>query len=390
MLSELRKNRRFSRASSRAPAPDGPGHPAGEPGENRNSMKKKLCAAALFFCIAPAAFPLTLMSYNVENLFDDVQNGTEYREFNPQRGWNAELFKARIESIAEVVRKAVPGGADVLLFQEIENENALGALVKNGLSGMGYSWTVMVPKNGLSANVAMLSRIPVARVRAHAVGPWKGATVRDVIEADIEMGGHTLYVFNDHWKSKTGGVRASEPSRLESSAVLARRVREILAQDPAADILAAGDFNENVDEYARTGRKYQTAFLPAGGDRGIAADAGSAPGAFASRSIYLSSLASRLGATGDRLVLYEPWFETEKHGRGSYFYQGDWLTVDHILLSPGLLDSRGFVYRHGSFGPVKLDFLLAPGGAPKRWKGVTGPRGYSDHLPLVITLDFRK
>jgi endonuclease/exonuclease/phosphatase family metal-dependent hydrolase len=345
-------------------------------------MKKRLRAAALWLCIAPAAFPLTLMSYNVENLFDDVRNGTEYREFNPQRGWNAELFKARIESIGEVVRKAVPGGADILLFQEIENENALDTLVRDGLSGMGYSWTVLVPKRGLSANVALVSRIPVARVRAHAVGPWKGAApMRDVIEADIEMSGHTLYVFNDHWKSKTGGVRASEPSRLESCAVLARRVREILAQDPAADILAAGDFNENVDEYARTGRKYQTALLP---------DTGRPPGAFAARSIYLSQLVSRLGVTGGRLVMYEPWFETEKHGRGSYFYQGSWLTVDHILLSQGLLDSRGFVYRRGSFGPVKLDFLLGPDGAPRRWKGVTGPRGYSDHLPLLITLDFRK
>jgi endonuclease/exonuclease/phosphatase family metal-dependent hydrolase len=323
------------------------------------------------------------MSYNVENLFDDVKNGTEYREFNPDRGtWNADLFKARIESIAEVVRKAVPGGADILLFQEIENENALRALVEDGLRGMGYSWRVMVPKRGLSANVAMVSRLPVARVHAHAVGPWKGSIpTRDVIEADIEVGGHILYVFNDHWKSKTGGVRVTEPSRLESCLVLARRVREILGQDPAADILAAGDFNENVDEYARTGRKYQTAFLP---------DTGRPPAAFASRSIYLSQVASRLGVKGDRLILYEPWFETERHGRGSYFYQGDWLTVDHMLLSPGLLDSSGFTYRRGSFGPVKLDFLLLPDGAPRRWKGVSGPRGYSDHLPLLITLDLKK
>jgi endonuclease/exonuclease/phosphatase family metal-dependent hydrolase len=294
----------------------------------------------------------------------------------------SELFKARVESIGEVVRKALPGGADVLLFQEIENENALHALVEDGLRGMGYSWEVMVPKRGLSANLAIASRLPVTRVRAHAVGPWKSGTpMRDVIEADIEVDGHLLYVFNDHWKSKTGGVRATEPSRLESSSVLARRIRDILQQDPSADILAAGDFNENVDEYARTGGKYQTALLP---------DAGGWPDRFTRRSICLSSDTVRLGVTGDRLVLYEPWFELEAARRGSYFYQGDWLTVDHMLLSPGLLDSHGFAYRRGSFGPVQLDFLLQPGGAPKRWTGVTGPRGYSDHLPLLITLDMKK
>lgn len=346
-------------------------------------MKRYMVAVAVWVCISRAAFPLTLMSYNVENLFDDVRNGTEYREFNPDRGtWNAELFKARIESIGEVVRKAVPGGADVLLFQEIENENALRALVDDALRGMGYTWKVMVPKRGLSANVAMASRLPVARVRAHAVPPWKGKTpMRDVIEADIQVAGHVLYVFNDHWKSKTDGVRVTEGSRLESSFVLAQRIREILQEDPAADILAAGDFNENIDEYARTGGKYQTALLP---------DEGTWPARFAGRSIFLSSDALRPGVTGDRLVLYEPWFELDASRRGSSFYQGDWLTVDHMLLSPGLLDSRGFTYRRGSFGPVKLDFLLLPDGAPKRWTGVTGPRGYSDHLPLLITLDVKK
>jgi len=344
-------------------------------------MKKTLTAVALWICAGSLAFPLTLMSYNVENLFDDVKSGSEYREFDPQNGWNAELFKVRVESIAEVVRKAVPGGADILLFQEIENENALAALVDNGLRGMGYTWKVMVAKRGVSANVAIVSRLPVARVHAYAVGPWKRAPMRDVVEADIEVDGRVLYVFDNHWKSKTDGARVSEPSRLESSAVLSQRIRELLAADPAADIIAGGDFNENVDEYARTGRKYQTAFLP---------DTGRPPGAFASRSIYLSTVASRLGVQGSRLVLYEPWFETEKHGRGSYFYQGSWLTVDHLLLSPGLLDSNGFSYRRGSFAPVKLDFLLQPDGAPRRWKGNTGPRGYSDHLPLLITLDLAK
>jgi endonuclease/exonuclease/phosphatase family metal-dependent hydrolase len=345
-------------------------------------MKRNLLAAALWICTASFAFPLTLMSYNVENLFDDVKNGTEYREFNPDRGaWNTDLFKARIDSIGEVVRKTVPGGADVLLFQEIENENALRALVDDGLRGMGYAWEVFVPKRGLSANVAMVSRLPVTNVRAHAVGPWKRSTpIRDIVEAEIEVGGHVLYVFNDHWKSKIGGVRVTEPSRVESCFVLARRVREILRQSPSADILVAGDFNENVDEYARTGGKYQTAFLP---------DRGPAPAMFASRSIFLSSDALRVGVSGDRLILYEPWFEVKASRRGSYFYQGDWLTVDHILLSPGLLDPRGFTYRRGSFGPVKLDFLLLPGGAPKRWTGKKGPRGYSDHLPLLITIDMK-
>lgn len=320
------------------------------------------------------------MSYNVENLFDDVRNGTEYREFDPLHGkWNTEFFKMRIDSIAEVVRKAVPGGPDILLLQEVENEHALQTLAEEGLGGMGYTWRVLVPKKNLAANVAIMSRFPISGVRALAVGPWKQRTpVRDIIEARIEYDGHTLYVFDNHWKAKTGGVKATEASRLQSASVLARRVRDILARDPSADIVVAGDMNESADEYVRTGRKYQTALIPT---------SEATPQKFSGESIFLSGNARALGATGDRLVLYDPWFELAPARRGSYSYQGEWLTVDHILLSAGLFDSHGFSYRWGSFGPVRLPFLLSTEGVPKRWTGLGAGRGYSDHLPLLVTLD---
>jgi endonuclease/exonuclease/phosphatase family metal-dependent hydrolase len=343
-------------------------------------MKKACAAFLLAACLVASASGLTVMSYNVENLFDDVHNGTEYREFDPLRGtWNAEFFKVRIDSIAEVVRKAVPGGPDILLLQEIENEHALQTLAEEGLGGMGYTWRVLVPKKNCATNVAILSRFPVSSVRAHGVGPWKQRTpVRDVIEAKIEYGGNTLYVFNNHWKAKTEGVKATESSRLQSASVLARRVREILAQDPSADILVAGDMNESVDEYVRTGRKYQTALIPT---------SETTPRKFAGQSIFLSGNTRGLGATGDRLVLYDPWFELAPARRGSYSYQGEWLTVDHILLSAGLFDTRGFSYRWGSFGPVRLPFLFSTEGVPKKWTGLGAGRGYSDHLPLLVTLD---
>jgi endonuclease/exonuclease/phosphatase family metal-dependent hydrolase len=333
------------------------------------------------------------MSYNVENLFDDVDNGTEFRDFDPGRGtWDAEAFALRVDTIAEVVRKAVPGGPDILLLQEVENENALRALVEEGLAGMGYTQAVMVPKKRLAANVAVVSRLPVARVHAWQVGAFERSPVRDVLEVEIETGGRPgassakgvssaiLHLFANHWKSKTGGARETEISRLESAWVVARRVREILAADPAADVVIAGDFNENVDEYARAGRRYMTALLPAGEET---------PAEAARSSLFLASSARQLGIVEDRLVLYEPWFEVAESKRGSYVFQKEWQTMDHMLLSSGLFDAKGFSYRWGSFAAVRLPFLLLPDGSPKRWTGLKGARGFSDHLPLVITLDMR-
>ncbi len=342
-------------------------------------MRRTLLAIALCLSVVVPLHALTIMSYNVENLFDAVDNGTEYREFDPGRAaWNAETFQSRTSALADVIRKAVAGGPDVILLQEIENQNALTALVSSGLQGMGYGWQVLVPKRGLAANVAVISRIPVLKVLTYAVPPAKDGPVRDLLEVRLEWKGSLLYLFNNHWKSKTGGVRATEAARLAACRVLVARLRELLQQDPAAEFLVAGDLNESVDEYERTGRKYETALIPM--EERV-------PAGFDGKSLFLSGNLRQLGLSSDRLVLYEPWFEISPERRGSYYYQGDWLTVDHLLLSPGLTDNVGLTYRWGSFNAVRLPFLLNERGEPKRFNPTTGEAGYSDHLPVLVRLD---
>jgi endonuclease/exonuclease/phosphatase family metal-dependent hydrolase len=318
------------------------------------------------------------MSYNVENLFDDVRDGTEYREFNPGKGkWTSDSFLQRVQVLSEVVRKSTPGGPDILLLQEVENGNALAVFVEKGLRGMGYRWFTLVPKKGLAANVALVSRIPIARIRTHAVGPWKRTgVVRDILEAEVEVSGHTLHVLNNHWKSKTEGGKATEISRWESASVLAGRIGEILAGDPAADIVAAGDLNESMDEYTRAGRRYLTALMPVDEtERGRG-------------GIQLSGSVPPFPGPPDSCVMFDPWYEIEEGRRGSYAWQGDWLTVDHMLLSAGLFDGRGFSYRRGSFSVVRMPFLLDERGLPRRAALAGGKGGFSDHLPILLTLDF--
>jgi endonuclease/exonuclease/phosphatase family metal-dependent hydrolase len=328
---------------------------------------------------------ITILTYNVENLFDDVHNGSEFPEFDPARGgWNTDLFHMRVETIAEVIRKAVPGGPDVLLLQEVENENTLRALLATGLPDLGYDSFVIVPKKKLAANVAIASRFPISHVRSNAVHAWKKNPVRDVIEAEIATPAGVLHLFDDHWKSKAGGARATERSRLESAGIVAFRMKEILAADPGARVVVAGDMNENFDEFARVGGSYQTALVPA---------SAKTPASWISSSLFLADGAGRaagkdvpgVDASG-RVILYEPWFELTPGQRGSYFYQGEWETMDHILLSAGLLDSRGLHYVKGSFRVLRLPFLLRPDGTPRKWTRAQRERGYSDHLPLLITL----
>jgi endonuclease/exonuclease/phosphatase family metal-dependent hydrolase len=322
------------------------------------------------------------MSYNVENLFDDVYDGTEYPEFDPRGGkWTTEMFLTRIDTVAEVIRRAVPGGPDIVALQEVENENALKTLADRGLRGLGYTRAILVPNRGAATNVGILTRMPVSRVHSSWVTARTSSAARDILEIEILHGDLLLHVFNNHWKSKTEGARETEGSRINAARTLAERVREILEQNPAADIIAAGDLNEAMDEFARASGKYRTALMPI--EAGVSDEYGL-------DGMLLTSIPPQTGMTGGHPVFYDPWGETAEGARGSYFYRGAWETVDHILMTGGLFDSLGFSYSSGSFRVYREPFLLLPGGAPMKWEGTKGRRGYSDHLPLLLTLEIHE
>lgn len=342
-------------------------------------MARALLLLPALLCIASCSNGLTVLCWNVENLFDDVDDGTEFPEYDPGRGrWDSESFRLRVDTVAETIRKAVPGGPDVLVLQEVENENALRDLVGRALRDLDYAWTAIVAKPNLPANIAVASRAPIVRVHSIGISAYGDNELRDLLEVEIERDGRRLHVFDVHWKAKTGGARETERWRIEAACKLGRRVREILAADPAADILAAGDFNESMDEWRRVDRAYPVALVPLGE---------LPPRETPACSILLADDPAEAGVRGSALALYEPWNEIAESGRGSYCYQGGWETVDHVLLSAGLFDDRGYRYRRGSFRVVRLPFLLAVDGTPKRWSWRPGERGYSDHLPLLVTLD---
>jgi exonuclease III len=82
-------------------------------------------------------------------------------------------------------------------------------------------------------------------------------------------------------------------------------------------------------------------------------------------------------------TLYSPW-EENKYG-GSYFYKGGWETIDHFLLSEALFDGRGWDY--ANFQVLDQSPFTTSSGAPNAYIPRNGS-GLSDHLPLLLTLNF--
>jgi endonuclease/exonuclease/phosphatase family metal-dependent hydrolase len=330
-----------------------------------------LLLSPLFFiscsrCTVGDVREITIMSYNVQNLFDDVSNGTEYWDYDPGNGkWTADHFYAKMLALAEVIESAAPRVPDILALQEVENVNTLETLQEEVLKNAGYRYSALVETPGAAVNTAVLSTFPIDEIRSHMIHVEGVDGLRNILETVINIDGTALYLFNNHWKSKVGGAEETEYLRIEYAGLLAERIAAIIAGAPAAEIVVCGDLNENHDEYYRIEKAYLTALLPAQEVRdGAALDA------------HIS-----LTEGPDAPALYSPWYDAE--AQGSYVYRNSWETIDHFLLGPALFDDAGLAY--GGFAVAAEPFMLDEAGHPLKWYSETRS-GYSDHLPLLLTL----
>ena len=345
-------------------------------------------AVLLLAACSGSARTITVVSYNVENLFDAEVDGGEYREFTRAGGWSEELYTAKLRAVGRALTAADRGGADLVALQEVEHYTAARRLLELELDGLGYRHLVWLPDPHNANGPVVLSKLPVRRVGAlwadsgpvaeSEVGVEGGLArpLRPILEVEVALGesdeARSLFLFNNHWKSKHGGAAETEVYRRRAAALLAARIEEISAADPAAEILVVGDLNESIDEYERQGRRYATALMPA-----------AAPAAGGGLRVTGTAPPTR-----EPLTLFSPWLthDADQAPPGSYRYRDTWETIDHMLLGPGLFDEAGLSYAGGDAFAVIHEGLLDAGGSPRRFYRGPPSGGHSDHLPLRLEL----
>jgi exonuclease III len=334
-------------------------------------------------CLFPDSEPeeLLLLSYNVQNLFDDVGDGSEYPDYDPASdSWSADLYHFKLLQLSDVLSRYPEGGADILLLQEIENLNALEMLVTHYLKGCGYRYYCISDAKDSAVNTAILSRYSLEDIQAHSVSIEGIPAGRPILECKTQVAGRPLWLFNCHWKSKSGGAVETEPLRRASAAVLAGRIQQIEGQHDHANIIVAGDLNECIDEQERIEAEYPTALVPEQVYMGLSASQRSGCiGVTGSAKDRDSAWGAAIDS--EALILVSPWLMEPRPQIGSYAYRSEWETIDHFLLSPALFDNRGVEFEQ--FEVIQSEQLLNEDGFPKRWISQL-ESGYSDHLPLLL------
>ncbi len=314
------------------------------------------------------------MSYNVQNLFDGKYDGDEYPEFDPRSdAWGLSAYHQRLSRLREVIVSAA-GSPDVVMLQEIEGPDVLEDLVKGYLRGEGYDYIAASLQAGSAIEVGIISKFPITDVRFHygQIGQWR--TPRPIMEAEVVLPWGTCYLFNSHWKSKIGGAQQTEPYRLASAAALKNRIKEIAGEDPDVYIIAAGDFNTTPWDYRNSSGEYVPALMIYEDVRASGYDVRY------DASLWLTADESQLcKAKGS---LFSPWLEDHHQDAGTFWYRGAWEAIDHIAGCISFFNGMGMEY--SSFAVI-TEGLVLDSGEPYRYDLRTGA-GYSDHLPVVLTV----
>ena len=329
-----------------------------------------LLTASRCICFQEEEIPeeISVVTWNVCNLFDSSDDGTEYAEYDPSGGtWNRDLYLTRLNNTAAVISSIQK--RDIILLQEIENRKILEDLAEI-MKKDNYRYIAAAEKGEAAVTTGLLSSFPLEEVRNHAIASTDSSFLRPVFEVKISIGDNMLHIFNNHWKSKLGGAENTENERRLAASVITRRISEILENDPGAEIIIAGDLNENIDEYERTGKQYYTAIFPESSHDESSPD----------NLVFYTYNIDETGLSGKRNIFFSVWGSLNN---GSYYYRNCWETIDHFFINRNLLDNEKF--RYTSCTVHSKPFFTDKNNIPVRWENFRGS-GYSDHLPLVLNL----
>ena len=315
----------------------------------------------------PAKQPFVAMFYNVENLYDTVNDPKiNDDEFTPSGKvpWTTARLETKINHTGKVITDITsPAMPDLIGFAEIENQQVLEMLTASpGLSKTKYSIIHYDSPDERGIDVAMLYNPLTFKVISseplHVTLPDNDLT-RDILHVQGKLNsGETLHVFINHWPSRREGSEISASKRMAAANVLRTKLDAIQKLEKSPNILILGDFNDEPSDNSIT--------------QG------------------LKAINPDQAITGNNL--YSLLYPQLTKGEGSLFYK-DWDVFDQVIVSGNMLTrKKGFRTSVSSAGIFNAEYLLF-----KNKNGELRPNrtmssdkyfgGYSDHLPVYVKFD---
>lgn len=301
--------------------------------------------------------------YNVENFFDTVDdpNNQNDNEFLPSgsKQWTDTRYQEKITNIGLVME-----GIDfpmLMGFSEVENLTVLEALAASDkLKPFDYGVIHYDSPDFRGIDVALLyKKADFTIIESESIevelpaSVSQFSTTRDILLVKGSYLDEVVYVFVNHWSSRSGGVSETSGKREYAASILRQAMDDILEIEPDANIIAIGDFNDEP----------------------------------ANRSMLDVLKANLEKPTTVDNLLYNCSAPISTSTVGSYYFDG-WQMIDQAVVSGKLLDDTGKmkVVGYNVFNdPLVLFDHPTDGPRPNRtYGGDEYFGGFSDHLAVYL------
>jgi len=305
---------------------------------------------------------ITVAFYNVENLFDTVNNPlTADNDYTPlgKLKWNAKRYQHKIKKITSVISQMGENESAfppvILGLVEVENAKVVKDLTRHkNLSKFNYSYVHYDSPDERGIDVALMYNkdfFEVISSDTHSLyltdDNGEVDYTRDLLVVKGKLNGELLHVLVNHWPSRRDGDKETKKKRIKAAKQVQHVMNDIKAKDGNAKFIIMGDFNDD-------------------------------PTSDSVKNFLVSD------------DLYNPMKSLLEKGEGTSTYYKEWHLFDQIIFSRDFFDTERSTHTFLKATILQKDWLRFHKGKFKDspFRTYIGPwyqGGYSDHFPVYLT-----
>ena len=304
----------------------------------------------------------TIAFYNVENLFDIVDNpATADDDFTPKGRlkWTQKRYNIKIRKLSSVISKLGLNRSKnppaIVGLVEVENSKVVSDLANSSyLRKHHYGYVHHDSPDERGIDVALIYNKIAFELLASETFPVylekeSGARdyTRDILKVSGNLHGELVHILVNHWSSRREGVLESEPKRITAAETARGIIDTIKEKEMNPKIIIMGDFND--DPTSKSVEQYLV------------------------KEDFYNPMKSML----------------DKDKYGSLTYDGKWNLFDQIIFSNNFLVKDNLYLKHAEvFNKrwMKTNRGKYKGSPFRTFIGPWYKGGFSDHFPVYAFL----